>query len=216
MSSNVIIDGLLSYIALLIGLTFHEAAHAWVADRCGDDTPRLQGRVTLNPIMHMDMLGTVVLPLLAMFLAAGGSGLASFIIGWGKPVQVNPNNFGHRRRDDTLVSLAGPAANLLLAVVVVGIARLFLAAGYASMTQEILNIAIISLLLCVFNLLPIPPLDGSHLLKNVIGMSEETYMQMARFGFLAVILIIQVPQVRYVMAVAVKLALGVMVVIFRF
>ncbi len=112
---SAIFDGLLSYVCLIILLTFHEFAHAWTASKCGDDTARLLGRVSLNPLVHMEVVGTVVLPLLVVFLSAADSQLANFIIGWGKPVPVNPYKLRRRRTDDTLVALAGPAMNLLLA-----------------------------------------------------------------------------------------------------
>ena len=109
MELDRIINGLIGYLCLIILLTFHEFAHAWVAWKCGDDTARLQGRVSLNPIVHMELIGTVVLPLVIIFFGAP-------LIGWGKPVPVNINNLYHRRRDDTLVAMAGPLMNLLLAV----------------------------------------------------------------------------------------------------
>src|SRR5438876_4647195 len=111
MDPNMVIDGLIQYLGLIVLLTFHEFGHAWTAWKCGDDTARLQGRVSLNPIVHMELLGTVILPLLGIFLSAADSKLAGFIIGWGRPVPVNINNLRRRRLDDTLVALAGPAMN---------------------------------------------------------------------------------------------------------
>jgi Zn-dependent protease len=195
-SPNLIFDGLLSYVLLLILLTFHEFAHAWTAWKCGDDTAKDLGRVSLNPVVHMDLLGTVVLPLVVVFLSAANSSLANFIIGWGKPVPVNPYNLRHRRRDDTLVALAGPAMNLALAVVIMVLARIFVSAGLQSMVEVAVRMTIISLVLCFFNLLPIPPLDGSHVIKNLIGMKDETYIRLCQFGFIIVILAIQLPFVQ--------------------
>src|SRR4029077_13529667 len=117
MNLDHIITGLIGYLCLIILLTFHEFAHAWVAWKCGDDTARLQGRVSLNPIVHMELIGTVVLPLIIIFFGAP-------LIGWGKPVPVNINNLSHRRRDETLVAMAGPLMNLLLAVVVMALLKL--------------------------------------------------------------------------------------------
>jgi len=145
MSPNIIIDGLLMYVYLLIVLTFHECAHAWVAHKFGDDTARLQGRVSLNPLVHMDLLGTVILPLAIIFLSAAHSGLAKFIIGWGKPVPVNPSNLHPRRLADTLVSLAGPAANFVLAAVILVLARVFLALHLRQMVEPAATMALISL-----------------------------------------------------------------------
>jgi len=196
MNSEAIINGLLGYVCLLIVLTFHEFAHAWTAWKCGDDTARLQGRVSLNPIVHMDRVGTVMLPLLVVLLQAADSRLAGFIIGWGKPVPVNPYNLRHRRWQDTLVALAGPAMNVVVAGVAVVLARGFQLAHIGAFSEVAQMLAVISLLLCFFNLLPVPPLDGSHLFKNLIGMSDELYMRISRFGLLIVILLLQFPPVR--------------------
>ncbi len=196
MNSEAIINGLLGYVCLLIVLTFHEFAHAWTAWKFGDDTARLQGRVSLNPIVHMDRVGTVMLPLLVVLLQAADSRLAGFIIGWGKPVPVNPYNLRHRRWQDTLVALAGPGMNVVVAGVAVGLARGFQLAHIGAFAEVAQMLAVISLLLCFFNLLPVPPLDGSHLFKNLIGMSDELYMRISRFGLLVVILLLQFPPVR--------------------
>ncbi|HOA61025.1 MAG: site-2 protease family protein [Verrucomicrobia bacterium] len=196
MNAEAIFNGLLGYVCLLIVLTFHEFAHAWTAWKFGDDTARLQGRVSLNPIVHMDSMGTVMLPLLVVLLQAADSRLAGFIIGWGKPVPVNPYNLRHRRWQDTLVALAGPAMNVVVAGVAVGLARGFQLAHIGAFAEVAQMLAVISLLLCFFNLLPVPPLDGSHLFKNLIGMSDELYMRISRFGLLIVILLLQIPIVR--------------------
>jgi Zn-dependent protease len=193
---SAILDGLLSYVCLVILLTFHEFAHAWTAARCGDNTAKDRGRVSLNPIVHMEVVGTVVLPLLVVFLSAAQSSFANFIIGWGRPVPVNPLNLRRRRLDDTLIALAGPAMNLALAAGLMLTARGFELAGQGGMMEVAVRMTIISLVLCFFNLLPIPPLDGSHVLKNVVGMRDETYLRLCQFGFLMVILAIQVPLVR--------------------
>lgn len=196
MNANVLIDSLLLYICLLIVITFHEAAHAWVAWKCGDDTARMQGRVSLNPIVHMDPVGTVLLPLLAFGLAAANSALAGFIIGWGRPVPVNPSNLRHRRVQDTLIALAGPGMNILLALGAVVLARLLLAGGAGSLAEIAVTLAQLSLFLCFFNLIPVPPLDGSHVLRHASGMTEELYLTIARYGFLILIVLIQFPIVQ--------------------
>ena len=216
MDTKTIIDGLLGYLCLLILLTFHEFAHAWTAWKCGDDTARLQGRISLNPVVHMDWLGTVILPLLMIFLSAAGSGMAGFIIGWGKPVPVNPHNLGNPRRDDTFIALAGPAMNLGLAVITMGIARLFSNAGLDKMVDVMFLMTVLSLVLCFFNLLPIPPLDGSHVIKNLIGMSDELYMRLSQFGFFALILIIQIPAVRHLLAFCQNATLALLVKLYGF
>src|SRR6185436_3393621 len=114
MDQKALFEGLAAFLCTIVIITFHEFGHAWAAWRCGDDTARLQGRVTLNPVAHMDLIGTVVLPLLAVLLRASGSGLAGFIIGWGKPVPVNILRLRRRGLDDMLVAMAGPMMNVLI------------------------------------------------------------------------------------------------------
>jgi Zn-dependent protease len=196
MDPKSIIDGLLLYLGLIVLLTFHEFGHAWMAWKCGDDTARSQGRVSLNPLVHMDLLGTVVLPLLMIFLSASGSGLSRFIVGWAKPVPVTLANLRNPRIDDILITLAGPWMNLLLAVIIVALARVGVSVHSDSMVEVCLQIARLSLLLCFLNLLPIPPLDGSRVARVLIGMSYETYFQIARYGFFILIIVLQIPAIR--------------------
>jgi Zn-dependent protease len=186
-------------LGLIVLLTFHEFGHAWTAEKCGDDTARLQGRCSLNPIVHVDPIGTVLLPLMMIFLPFG---VGRFMIGWAKPVPVNVYNLRNGRWDDILVSMAGPAMNLLLAACLVALARIALLFGSGVAINLFLQMASLSLLLCFFNLIPIPPLDGSHVLRNLTGMSWETYANFARFGFIAVILVLQIPLVRELLGVA--------------
>lgn len=195
-------DGLITFLCFIPLLTFHEFAHAWVAWKCGDDTSKKLGRITLNPIAHMEVLGTVILPLLGILLGVMGSGLASFIIGWGKPVPVNLGRLKRPRVDDVLVSLAGPAMNLLLAIVLLIMVKVALLFGAQSVAEIGVRMAMLSLFLCFFNLLPVPPLDGSHVLKNLIGMSHETYLRISQWGFMMVIILIQIPAVRIAISVA--------------
>lgn len=196
MDPKSIIDGLLLYLGLLVLLTFHEFGHAWMAWKCGDDTARSQGRVSLNPLVHIDLLGTVILPLLMIFLSASGSSLSRFIVGWAKPVPVTLANLRNPRMDDILITLAGPWMNLLLAVIIMGLARVGVSVHSDSMVQVCLQVARLSLLLCFLNLLPIPPLDGSRVARVLIGMSYETYFQIARYGFFILIIVLQIPAVR--------------------
>ena len=186
MDSNTIINGLLQWLGLVILFTFHEFGHAWMAMKCGDNTARDEGRVSLNPLVHIDPIGTVLLPLI-MFLMPG-----SGLIGWAKPVPVNHHNLRNPRRDDVLVTLAGPWMNLILAVVLIGLARIGLAVQSPAMTFYCFEIASLSLLLFFFNLLPIPPLDGSQLVRVAVNMSYETFAEFSRYGFMALFILMQI------------------------
>ena len=140
---------LVSYVALLFSLSVHEASHATAAYLLEDDTAARLGRMTLNPLAHMDLLGTFVFPVLGM--ATGFP-----FIGWAKPVPVNPFNLRNPKVDDILVTLAGPWMNLLLAIVLVGLARVGVLVHSATIVELGLRTAELSLLLCFFNLIPIP------------------------------------------------------------
>ena len=183
-----IADGLIQYLMLISLLTFHEFAHAWMATKCGDDTARLQGRLSLNPIVHIDPIGTVLLPLLMIFLPGAGR----YMIGWAKPVPFNYHNLGSPQRDEVLIAMAGPGMNLLLAVGLVALAKLMLVFNGGAAVELFTQAAGLSLLLCFFNLIPVPPLDGSHVLRVMTNMSFEAYAQFARFGFIIVIVLLQV------------------------
>ncbi len=142
---------LASVVAVTIALTVHEFAHAKVADMAGDPTPRMNGRVSLNPLDHYDPIGTTMI-----FL---------FGIGWGKPVPINPAYFRNPRRDEILVSFAGPGSNFVMAILFAIPLRFGLAGVYASAFHWVI---LINLLLGFFNLIPIYPLDGSHILSNLL------------------------------------------------
>jgi Zn-dependent protease len=209
MDLSFLLPGLALYLCFIPVLTFHEFAHAWTAWKCGDDTAKNLGRVSLNPIVHMEVIGTVVLPLLGIFLAGMGSALAGFIIGWGKPVPVDPTNLRNPRRDDTLIALAGPGINILLAILLMGLVKAGLVlktAGFIEfgevLAQTGANLVKVNLFLALFNMLPIPPLDGSHVIKNLVNMSYETYWRLTQFGFIAVIIAINLPFVQQTLAVA--------------
>lgn len=191
MDVNDLIDGLIRYLSLVILLTFHEFGHAWMASKCGDDTAKHEGRCSLNPLVHIDPLGTVLIPMMQIFFPVVGS----ILIGWAKPVPVNPNNLRNEKVDDILISMAGPWMNLLLAVLFIGLAKVATIMGYPDLVQFCMMTAWISLVLCFFNLLPIPPLDGSHVMRVLTGMSRETYYQLARYGFIVLLVIINLPPV---------------------
>jgi Zn-dependent protease len=213
MDSNQIVDGLIFYLGLVVLLTFHEFAHAWTAWKCGDDTARLQGRLSLNPLVHIDPIGTVLLPLIMIFASPS---IGRFLIGWAKPVPFNPAFLNKRWRDEMLIAMAGPAMNIILAVALVAFARVAVIFNSYAAVELLLQMASLSLVLCFFNLIPIPPLDGSHVLRNLTGMTYETYFNLSRFGFIAIILILQIPPVRYGLSVLVGGTLDALIFCFAF
>ena len=187
------------WMCLVVLLSFHEYAHAWMAHKCGDDTARMMGRMTINPIVHIDPIGTVFLPLMMLSLNPG-----FLLFGWAKPVPVNPANLTNRKRDDILISMAGPAMNVILAIVLLAVLRVATempeGISGSAVVDQLERIAEISMFLCLFNLIPVPPLDGSHVMRHVVGMSEETYRNIARFGFIIVLVVINIPGVIYYIA----------------
>jgi Zn-dependent protease len=213
MDQNQIIDGLTIYLELIFLLTFHEFAHAWMATRRGDDTARLLGRLSLNPLVHIDPIGTVLLPMIQIF---GPASLTRFVIGYAKPVPFNPARLRNRRRDEILIAMAGPAMNLALAVVLVGLTRVAMVLDYFTAANLFFNTAQLSLLLAFFNLIPIPPLDGSHVMRHLVGMGYETYAKLCQFGFIAIIIVINIPHVWDVLNFFINGTLSILMFCFRF
>jgi len=187
--SGAFLIAVFEFVLLLFSLSFHECAHAWMASRLGDQTALLQGRVTLNPMYHVDPIGTLLIPALAIFGPFFGFTLFSgFLIGWAKPTPVITRNFRKIIRDDNLVTLAGPASNLILVLVAFAIlavvsiavpggrelvrANLSGALAFGAGLQPLVLMAIlaieVNLCLLFFNLLPIPPLDGSRVVRNLL------------------------------------------------
>lgn len=175
------------FAVVLFALSVHESAHAWVADKCGDPTARLQGRISLNPIPHIDLFGTIIFPILLVIAHAP-------VFGWAKPVMVNPYNFRNRRRDGMLVAAAGPVSNLLVAGVTILVFLALKGTGLLASPPVftiLLFLIIINIYLAVFNLIPIPPLDGSGVLEGVLkGNALRAYEQIRPYGFFILIIII--------------------------
>ena len=179
-------------VVLLLAISAHEAAHAWMSYKFGDDTARLLGRVTLNPVPHIDPIGTLLIPIVNFVLAAGGTGL--FLLGWGKPTPVNPLRWRNKDLANVMVSIAGILANLLIAFIAFVILKIFLVTGWVRFIpadlQEPVGLLLTSMLLmnislAVFNLLPFPPLDGSKVLETFLPASMQPILEtLEQYGFL--------------------------------
>jgi len=194
-------------IAFLFAISVHESAHAWTANRCGDPTARMLGRITLNPVKHIDPLGTIVMPLIAMVTGFP-------VIGWAKPTPVDPRNFKHPVADDILTSVAGPVSNFLVASIAVllmffiamtsaeghalvktipmnyrlGIVGMGSSSFLVPATLFLYEVMLINIVLAVFNLIPVPPLDGSHVLRHFLPEPiRRTYDTIGIFGLLALV-----------------------------
>jgi Zn-dependent protease len=178
----------ISFIVLLFSLTIHEMAHAWTADRLGDPTARLLGRVSLNPLVHADPIGTILFPLLASI-----SGLP--LIGWAKPVPVNVGNLRRGRRDFVLVAAAGPTSNLVMAIAAATLLRLVpvtpVTLGQPNVTApmaSLFSLAMqINVLLAIFNMMPIPPLDGGNVVSGLLpDRLALAFNRVRPYGFLLI------------------------------
>lgn len=171
---------------LIMSVVIHEVSHGYMANYLGDPTAKLEGRLTLNPIKHLDLFGSIILPMILYFTHSG------FILGWAKPVPYNPYNLRPGRWSEALVAIAGPASNLILAIIFGTLLRFGVANGFSVGFLQITSLIVfMNLLLMVFNLVPIPPLDGSKVLFAIFP--ESTFKLRGffeRYGFILIIFFI--------------------------
>ena len=191
-------------VVLLLAISVHEAGHAWMSYKFGDDTAYMLGRVTLNPVAHTDPIGTLLIPVVAFILGSMGGALGSIpLIGWGKPTPVNPRKWDRYNLANVMVSIAGVLGNLILLIIGFVAARIMLTQGFeildffgrSTNPLAILvgNMMLLNLSLFVFNLLPFPPLDGSKILATFLPASAEPILNvLEQFGFLILMFLIYI------------------------
>jgi Zn-dependent protease len=198
--SAQIAHGAVYLVALVLSVCVHEFGHAFVADRLGDRLPRAQGRVTLNPLAHIDPIGTLLLPVMAMIVSISSPAVGQRMIGWGKPVRISLAARDIRRgislkTAHALIALAGPAMNILFALVMSAIyAGMVHYQSGAALTGGVASIVLMNLGLCIFNLLPVPPLDGAAILERLAPRQAEPLIQkLNQYGFFIFFALIMVP-----------------------
>ena len=188
-------------VVLLLAVSAHEAAHAWMSYKFGDDTARLLGRITLNPMAHTDPIGTLLIPIMMFIFAHIGGPLGAIpLLGWGKPTPVNPLRWRNKDVANVMVSIAGILANLLIAIIAFVTFKILIVTDVgqrmSQSTQEpvalfLIYTLIMNLSLAIFNLFPFPPLDGSKILDSILPASMRPALEfLERFGFIILILLI--------------------------
>lgn len=204
MDASILKQIIVSAPAILFAITFHEVSHGFVADKLGDPTAKFTGRLTLNPMAHIDLVGTVVMPIMLLILTHG-----QFMFGYAKPVPINPSNFRDPKRDMALSAAAGPVSNILLAVlsmiiiklIIFPLYALFGGAGTAVFKPLVMMFqasVVFNVLLAVFNMIPVPPLDGGRVLVGLLPHKQAmAYSRIEPFGFLILIVLIATGLTRY-------------------
>lgn len=198
-------------VVLLLAISAHEAGHAWMSHKFGDDTAKDLGRITLNPVAHTDPIGTLLIPIVSFILGAVGGALGSIpLIGWGKPTPVNPRYWTNYKLANVMVSIAGVLANLILLIIGIIAAKIMLSQGFQvldffgksmnPLAMLVGNLMLLNLSLFVFNLLPFPPLDGSKILSTFMPPSFQPVFEMLeQFGFLILMFLIYIGVFNYVL-----------------
>ena len=191
-------------VVLLLAISCHEAGHAWMSYKFGDDTAYMLGRVTLNPVAHTDPIGTLLIPIVAFILGSVGGALGSIpLIGWGKPTPVNPRKWTNYTWGNVMVSVAGVLANLILLIIGIVAAKIMMSQGFQigeffgrstnPLSIFVGNMMLLNMSLFVFNLLPFPPLDGSKILSTFLPSSFQPVLDMLeQFGFLILMFLIYI------------------------
>jgi Zn-dependent protease len=194
--------GLIYIVALVLSICVHEFGHAFVADKLGDPLPRSQGRVTLNPLAHIDPIGTLLLPLIAIF---SGPAIGSRILGWGKPVQISlsPRSITRKvsiRTAHALVAIAGPAMNILFALILSVVFMGLIKSGRDTLADAVANVISMNIGLCLFNLLPIPPLDGGAVLRRFVPRRFDNLLDgLDKYGFIILFALLMTGLLSYIM-----------------
>ena len=196
-------DGLIFYLLLFSVLILRAFAQAWLADRLGDPTPRSDGRVTLYPPPHVDLLGTIVLPLICIFYLQPQLGQIAFFLAWTRPVPINANNFAHPRRGELFTQFAGFGMCVLVALAVAVIGGLAYRTSPRIVEEISITLIGICAMLMVLDLLPIPPLPGGMLLRHFGLISEEAFWSISRWAGIVLLIAFNLPPVRAIIGTGV-------------